>query len=51
MIGQDLQKQELRKCPVADQCGMTCIYPGSYEACCYFRFFRDKKKKGAGNGK
>jgi len=50
MIGQQLQTNELRKCP-CDPCGMDCQYKGSYEACCYYRFFRDEKKakKGKGN--
>ena len=48
MIGQQLQTNELRKCPVAEQCGMDCVYPGNHEACCYYRVFRDeaKAKKG-----
>lgn len=46
MIGQELQKQELRKCPVAEECGMDCPYKGGYEACPYYRFLRDEKKKG-----
>jgi len=46
MIGQQLQTNELRKCPVAEQCGMKCFYPGNHEACSYYRAFRDEKKKG-----
>ena len=48
MIGQQLQTNELRKCPVAEQCGMKCPYKGRYEACNYYRFFRDeaRAKKG-----
>jgi hypothetical protein len=50
MIGQELQKQELRKCP-CDPCGFECPFKGNHEACSYFRFFRDEKKAKKGKAK